>query len=154
MAIHNWDTFFDWGGYDDEGTIEDIEQIQKKHDNNPSKYGPKIGQFLLGRIKFEYGMFDQINDMDNFIYEVQDVNPRYAQWESYIDKARDAVLEVREMAEELGDETNPIRIEELVQSIIDKIISVEGVFSRLQDLTSAADAWTNGRWEEYERGGY
>lgn len=154
MADHNWDRLFDWSGYADEGTIENIEQLKERYNNNPQKYGPKIGEMIVNGIKLEYGLLDQINDMDNFIYEVQDVNPKYSMWEKYVDEARDIAVEVREIAEELIDESDPIVIDEMIQSIIDTILSAEEIFSRLQDLTTAADAWTNGRWEEYERGGY
>lgn len=154
MAIHNWDGLFNWSGYADEGIIENIEQLKERYNNNPQKYGPKIGEMIVNGIKLKYGLLDQINDMDNFIYEVQDVNPKYSMWEKYVDEARDIAVEVREIAEELIDESDPVAIDDMIRSIIDTILSAEEIFSRLQDLTTAADAWTSDRWEQYESGRY
>lgn len=181
MAIHNWGVIIDWSEYSKKmyetisGLVNKNPEIRMQSFDPNNEDGVRLlnkaGKLIREDISLRYGLWDQIDDMEQFIDEVSEVNPNYEMWYETIDDVKEKLQEIEDYAQLLEDvDDTTTEAPEIYEQTLnygpnetfgDILSTLEGAVEQimpkmtdLADLTSAAQAWDDGMWEEYERGGY
>lgn len=132
--VPSYDGLFVWSGYADEDILYEIEQLRKKYLNDLETLAEKVGEFILDQLRFDYGIYDQISEIENIIYESDIPLPQY---EKALDRVQGALSSIEDWAEKLLDleDADSMRIWALIQKIEDAIKKNQLAMQDLHDLT-------------------